>query len=258
MSATTHPIEVYAPAGSEVLTDEGKTCLWVAFAGLFIPCIYFFIATMRQEDGKRYYHTLSFMINAIASTAYLAMATGYGVVYVYGKGGYRTFFYARYIDWALTTPLMLLDLAGLAGASNDTTFFLVAADFLMIVTGLIGALIGSDDNACWAFWAFGMFAFLPILYFLGIGLPTSGCGPEAAAIYKKAANLTLVVWSIYPVVWILAEGTGTISTDGEVIFYTVLDIIAKSGFGLLIVNSRDGLEQALGSSNDGTPMIPVA
>merc|ERR1712070_1145129 len=246
---TTHTamtVSFTAAAGAEQVTDSGKDCLWVAFAGLFLPCLYFFISALRQSDGKRYYHTLSFLINAIASTAYLAMATGHGFVFVAN----RQFFYARYIDWALTTPLMLLDLAGLAGASSDTTLWLLSTDFLMIITGLIGALIGSEDSASWAFWAFGMFAFLPILYFLAVALPAPGCSAAASSIYKKAANLTIV--------WILCEGTQTISSDGEVIFYTILDILAKSGFGFLIVSARDGLDAALASGSDGTPMMPTA
>ena len=107
-SATCPPIEVYAPAGAKNITSTGSTCLWVAFVGLFIPC--------SEENGKRSYHTPSFTMNVIFSTAYLAMTAGYGVVYVYD---YRAFFYARYIDWMLTAPLLLLELAGLGGASCD-------------------------------------------------------------------------------------------------------------------------------------------
>lgn len=230
----------------EGISDTGETVLWIAFGGLFLPCIWFFISAQRQEDGKRYYHILSFMINAIASTAYLAMANGYGSVYVLaGTTAYRQFYYARYVDWALTTPLMLLDLASLANASKDVTLMLLSCDFFMIVAGLIGGLIGNQDDASWAFWFFGCLFYLPIAYYLTIGLPGDGCGEAAAGLFRKAGIMTLVLWSAYPVVWILAEGTGTISSDLEVGMYMILDILAKSGFGLLITMSRDGLDQAL-------------
>lgn len=240
-----HPIQELAAADYDQLTATGINVLWVAFGGLFAPCLYFFYAAMQQPDGKRFYHILSFLINAIASTAYMAMATGYGSVFVYGSDDkYRQFFYARYIDWSLTTPLMLLDLAGLANASFDTTFFLLSTDFLMIVTGLVGALIGSTDHVSWGFWIFGMFAFIPIVYFLWVGLPAPTCDAASAALFKKAAMVTVVFWSFYPLVWILAEGTSTIDSDTEVILYTILDVIAKSGFGFIICNGREALDAA--------------
>jgi len=51
-------------------------------------------------------------------------------------------------------------------------------------------------------------------------------------------RLTVLAWCLYPVVWILAEGTGTISSNGEAIFYTVLDVIAKTGFGFIITTAK--------------------
>lgn len=249
-----HAIKQYAPTTGavETIDHEGRVCLWVAFGGLLIPCLYMGFATFQLPDGKRYFHTLSFLINAIASTAYLVMATGYGNVYVAGTGPdfvYRQFFFARYIDWSLTTPLMLLDLAGLAGASFDTTMWLLSTDFLMIVAGLIGGLIGSQDIACWGFWCFGMLAFMPIVYFLAFRMQPEH--PATAALYSKVSNLTIFFWTAYPVVWILAEGTGTISSNTECILYTILDIICKSVFGLLIVSARDGIEAACESSESG-------
>jgi len=231
------------------LGSTGETCLWVSFGGLFIPCIYFFLTAMQLPDGKRYFHTLSFLINFIASCAYLAMATGYGIVQVAQTGGgTRDFFFARYIDWALTTPLMLLDLATLGNASSDTLLWLLSTDFLMIISGLIGGLIGSSEGSCWAFFAFSMFFFMPIVWFLGFQLPVSGTSEVASELYTKVANATIVLWSMYPVVWVLAEGSSIISSDTEVVFYTILDILAKSGFGILICTGREALDSALSSS----------
>merc|ERR1719258_428961 len=94
------------------LTDMGKKLLWVAFLGLAVPTAYFWQQTMAQADGKRKYHIITFGITAIASLAYLTMATGHGV-YIRPFDG-REFFYARYVDWAFTTPLQLLDICGFA------------------------------------------------------------------------------------------------------------------------------------------------
>ena len=117
--------------------------------GLAIPTVYFAYKTFALPDGQRFYHIVTTFVCMFASLAYLTMATGHGV-YIRPFDG-REFFYARYIDWALTTPLQLLDVAGLAGASNDTIVWLMCTDFLMIVSGLIGALTNTYPYK-WAFW----------------------------------------------------------------------------------------------------------
>jgi len=258
MGVATDPkygVHMYAdPAvGAEQIGHAGQVALWFAFCGLFIPCMYMAMSALHQPDGKRYFHTLCFLINAIASVAYLVMATGYGNCFVYGSDGkFRQFFFARYIDWALTTPLMLLDLAGLAGASSDTVIWLLSTDFLMIICGLIGGLIGSNSHVAWGFWAFGMAAFVPIVYFLHTMGAT--CPESTKGIYKSASLLTIIFWSIYPIVWILAEGTGILSSDAEVICYTILDIVAKSVFGILIISARDSLAANYDTPIASTPL----
>merc|ERR1719230_2522800 len=76
-SHASHKAAAAADEEPTALTDMGKKLLWVAFLGL-------------------------------------AMPTGHGV-YIREFDG-REFFYARYVDWAFTTPLQLLDICGFAGA----------------------------------------------------------------------------------------------------------------------------------------------
>ena len=46
----------------------------------------------------------------------------------------------RYVDWFLTTPLLLLDLLILTDITVATTIWIMAADIFMIVFGLFGAV----------------------------------------------------------------------------------------------------------------------
>merc|ERR1719473_2610353 len=50
-------------------------------------------------------------------------------------------------------------------------------------------------------------------------------------------NITVITWFVYPIIWIVSEGTGKISVYGETIAYTILDIISKSVFGWIIVHT---------------------
>lgn len=88
------------------------------------------------------------------------MATGHGVSWHHikvkeshdhglpdtHKDVYRQVYWARYVDWSLTTPLLLLDLAFLAGMNGATIMMAIAADIIMILTGLFAAF-GSEDTA---------------------------------------------------------------------------------------------------------------
>ena len=65
---------------AQTITTTGTDCLWIAFAGLFLPTLYFAYATFQQPDGKRYFHIITTMICAIASIAYFTMASGSGFI----------------------------------------------------------------------------------------------------------------------------------------------------------------------------------
>jgi bacteriorhodopsin len=68
------------------------------------------------------------------------------------SGTMRSIYYVRYIDWFITTPLLLLDLLLTAGMPWPTLLWVIVVDEIMIVTGLIGALVESE-------YKFGYFTF---------------------------------------------------------------------------------------------------
>ncbi|RSL42146.1 hypothetical protein CEP54_015590 [Fusarium duplospermum] len=59
-------------------------------------------------------------------------------------GVYREIFHVRYIDWFITTPLLLMDLLLTAGMPWPTVLWVILVDWVMIVTGLMGALVKSS------------------------------------------------------------------------------------------------------------------
>jgi len=238
-----------------MITDEGKIALWVGFAGMFLPFLFFFSEMAKKEDGKKKFHIYTMMVNGIAAIAYLIMATGYGWEEVDG----RQFFYVRYIDWFFTTPLLLLDLCALGMASEDTTNFLIGMDLLMIVSGVIGASLtgaGYDDiYKPWTFFWLGVLFFLPIIYQLGCGIPANITGENAKKTFSMVSWLTIITWILYPVVWILAEGTHTVSPNIEVILYTVMDLLSKSVFGVILICSHAAMEEALAPVEEVAPLV---
>jgi bacteriorhodopsin len=217
------------------------------------------------------------MVCLIASLAYLTMATNNGW---YFRCDGRQFFYARYIDWLITTPLLLHALCHFANSPDEIWNFLFFADIIMIAAGLIASTITGTEK--WIYYGFAIIAFIPVIYYIcllrdqivdnmlydpftglrsgadeGIWLPYVWFFHK----YKIMADLTVLAWFLYPIIWIFAEGMDKLSVTGEAIAYAFLDVIAKGVFGWLIVtaearNFKDGgfrLIDTLGRAGAGPP-----
>merc|ERR1712224_269019 len=215
---------------------------YVAFACMFASFLVFFVQMKRSPVGKRLYHAYTCGIVGFASVAYLIMALGEGYILV--KDG-QFFQYVRYIDWLVTTPLLLLDLAGLAGAGFDDQINLVILDVLMILSGFAGG-VAESDGATLAMWFLGMIFYIPIVYDLVTVFPNSAAkvGDAAASAYGKTMWLTVMLWTFYPLVYFAAQYKDYLSLSSEILAYCILDVLAKCGFGFILLGSREALEQA--------------
>merc|ERR1712106_910810 len=70
-------------------------------------------------------------------------------------------YYARYIDWITTTPLMVWDILALAGAPNDDILQCVFIDILMIAFGCVGAQ--TPEGQKWYFFIIGMLCYFHVV-----------------------------------------------------------------------------------------------
>lgn len=169
----------------------------------------------------------------IAATAYLAMAFAIGDIM---KPDGSITFVARYMDWSITTPILLagLTLAALHDRKEAAGFMvaIITLDVLMIVTGLLSSLaLVPWVKLIWFLWSCA--AFLGVLYILWV--PLRGISRNLGGAMDKAFNKNLlfltVVWVLYPVVFAVGpEGTGAITTEASVWAILVLDILAKVVF----------------------------
>jgi len=217
--------------------------IWLALgtALMFIGTLYFMIRGMGVEDPEaKQFYAITTLIPAIAFASYLAMLFGYGVTDVPFAGEEHPIYWARYADWLFTTPLLLLDLGLLVDADRGTILGLIGADGFMIITGLVGAL-----TQVYAFrfvwWAISTAAMLYILYVLYFGFTKrlDVMDEERASTFRVLRNLTVVLWAVYPVVWLIGtEGAGAVNLFVETLLFMVLDVSAKVGFGLILLRSR--------------------
>lgn len=222
--------------------------LWVGTLGMTVGTLYFIGRGRGVRDPEmQQFYIATIFITTIAASMYLLMATGFGLIEVEAGGSTLDIYWARYADWVFTTPLLLFDLALLAGANRNTLATLVGLDVFMIVTGVIAALETVPAyRILW--WGISTGALLVLLYVLVGNLTAQARAKsgEVASLFNTLRNLTIGLWLLYPVVWILGtEGTiGILPLYWETAAFMVLDLSAKVGFGVILLRSRDVLEAA--------------
>ena len=221
--------------------------LWIGTIGMALGMA-FFIARgwgVTDREQKRFY-ILTIFIPATAAVAYFSMATGFGLTEITVNGQVLDIYWARYADWLITTPLLLIDLALLAGGGRNTIYTLVGLDVLMILTGLVGALAATPAiRIVW--WGISTALLLFLLYFLVQSLNEAASRQTESVrnLTTQLRNLLIVLWLAYPVVWILGtEGTiGLIPLYVETAAFMVLDLSAKVGFGYVLLRSHNVLDE---------------
>ena len=222
--------------------------LWIGTIGMTIGTLYFIGRGRGVRDPEmQQFYIATIFITAIAGAMYLLMATGFGLTQVVVGNQTLDIYWARYADWVFTTPLLLFDLALLAGANRNTIATLVGLDVFMIVTGVIAAFESvAAYRIMW--WGISTGALLALLYILvgTLSRQAQQKSGEVSQLFGQLRNLVIVLWLLYPVVWILGtEGTiGILPLYWETAAFMVLDLTAKVGFGVVLLRSRSVLEAA--------------
>ncbi len=229
--------------------------LIVGTLGMGLGTAYFaYLGT--QSTGGSYFYWITAAITGFAFISYLAMASGAGST-ILDDG--REFYFFRYIDWLITTPLLLLDLALLAlanpGRNTGLIAGLIGLDVVMILTGLVA---GSSTSTfvTTVFFIISTAALVGVLYLLYTRLfaAARAQSPNVASIFSTLAILTIVLWSLYPVVFLLGtEGFRAVGQGGEIFLYLVLDLLAKVGFGFLLLSNRQAIGEVSGGGQSARP-----
>jgi sensory rhodopsin len=202
-----------------------------------------------REPRHRPYYAVLAAVTGIAAVAYVVMLLGIGRVPV----GETVLFVPRYIDWLLTTPLLVAYLAMLCRPDRRVYGALITADVLVIGFGIAAGLL--DGAASWIAYLAGVLAYLGLLYLLGRTLPRQASlhTNRVRAVFTTLRNLTVVLWTIYPAVWVLGPlGFGVLQYTDEVLVTAYLDLISKVGFVVMALNGRDALAD-LGGSDPAHP-----
>jgi sensory rhodopsin len=198
-----------------------------------------------REDG---YFGHLILIPGFAALMYAAMALDIGTV---NAQGYPVPI-PRYIDWLLTTPVLVGYTAHAAGMGRRWITGLVVADVLMIVFG--GVAVATAGSIQWA--AFGLSALCHIIL-LGIlyrVLPSYAeeQRPERRRLARVLQNHVGLLWLAYPLVWVFGPGLQMVSATGLAIIITFMDVVAKVPFVYFVFKAR----HAFATKDTGSVAMP--
>jgi bacteriorhodopsin len=200
----------------------------------------------REEENDRVIHSL---VVAVAGSAYLLMGSGGGRK----EAPDHTTYWARYVDWAITTPLLLLGLAAQAlGKPTRRTALvggLLATDLYMIATGYLADKPERRDPMKWVWYTASSAAMLGVYYIMWGPLRDEAerTGPAALDVYQRNATFLSLVWAGYPLNFLAGpEGLGAIDEETSTAIYAGLDVTAKVIFGLYSLgNTQEKAGRAL-------------
>ncbi|WP_369258701.1 bacteriorhodopsin [Geodermatophilus amargosae] len=222
-------------------------------AGFALFAYFLYTWASRQEVGRRYRPAMhaGLCLAAIATVSYLVLFVKWDSGFTLVDGVYEPNAEARftgstrYPDWAVTVPLLTVELLAvctLAGKrARDLRATAVAAAFLMILTGYVGAQLVADgrDRTALVVWGLVSTAFFVYLYVALTGAVRASLphmGREAGTSLRNATIVLLASFGVYPLVYavpVFADVTPAWFATVQVA-YSAADVVAKVGFGLLV------------------------
>ena len=214
-----------------------------AIAAFGASTVFFLLQRSQVSPAYKTALTLSGLVCLITTYHYLRIFESFNSAYVLKDGlviqsGMQFNNAYRYVDWLLTVPLLLLEFVLVLRLPHAEAYKkglgLTLAAALMVILGYPGeTLTIGFAKVIW--WILAMIPFSYILYEMikGVGASIKTQPVVVQPLFKKTRLLIILSWSFYPLVYILPLFglSAFISTQ---VGFTVVDIAAKSVFGILI------------------------
>ena len=217
------------------LTDPLYMTFFIAFLSLSGSTIITILASLFELEGNKKYIKNALIsestVNIIASLTYF-----YFIQYLYEESiKLDKITSIRYIDWVLTTPLLLLSFVFYAdyqkredeGEAVDymPLTYIFALNIAMLFFGFLG-----ETKRYGKFKSFilGFAAFAGLFYFL------------YESYVKDNSSVEIVYWVLFAI-WALYGVAYYLPIRSKNIAYNILDMLSKSGFGVFLWISAIGI-----------------
>lgn len=221
-------LEINPPAGETHLTEGGSDWLWAVTAVYCLSFILFYALSFKPFSNEKIFHYLFTIGLLVGTIAYFAMASdlAWDVIPTQRNRDdaltYQIFF-AKYINWVVTWPILIISLGLMSGISWATMVFNVALSWVWVIAYLCSAYTATSYK--WGFYAFGTVTYLLLAYqTLFVGLK-SATRFDLRRDYLILAGWLNLLWLLYPIAFGVSDGGNVISVTRSFIFYGILDIL---------------------------------
>lgn len=208
--------------------------LWFYVICMAAGALLFVVWSRNPRQVPHYEYVIAIFIPVWSGLAYMAMALGQGSLQV----GERTVYVARYLDWLVSTPLLLVALASTAmffrPLQKSVIATLVGLDVIMILSGLFADLTERPEVR-WLWYAIGCVCLLLILSIVWGRLRREAYAhnTEIGQAYTRTAGLLSALWFGYPLIWALGpSGIRLFGSNTEVVLFVLLPIVSKVGWSI--------------------------
>ncbi|WP_034553162.1 bacteriorhodopsin, partial [Carnobacterium funditum] len=217
---------------------------WFYVMVMLVGALYFYSQSRNPKGVPKYEYMIAIFIPVWSALAYFSIAIGQGSL----ETSERTVYFARYLDWVFTTPLLLVALALTAmyytKKNISIILSLVFLDVIMIVSGLIASF--SENAVKYIWYSIGVAALIIIFYIVWVPLMNIAKESDLKLYnhYKNAALYLSLFWIGYPTVWLLGpSGLGIVSEFIDILAFILLPIFSKVGFSVLDLKGLRNLKQ---------------
>jgi bacteriorhodopsin len=226
---------------------------WLGVIGMSFGAIVFGMGAHNAKNQHwQILYTLNFFVCAIAAGLYLTMALGQGVDFING----RPTFWVRYISWFISTPLLLLILTYLGKTNLAITASLLGANAYTIATGFVATISPYPVNYIWYVVSCSAYFATAHLLLNQYRRQVERTFPRVVSAFRKLLGLHLILWTLYPIVWIFSPtGFNLLNLGWETMFFTLLDLASKVGFGFLSLQTMREIERTRQKAKTASSLV---
>lgn len=212
LTPPTNPLPA-TPPHYQYSHSTGERTLWVVFGLMALSAGVFAVMSWNVPTSKRVYHVTTTLFTIVSALTYFAMATGqssslachavrdhHSHVPDTFHDECRQVFWGRYVDWALTSPLVLLNLCLLAGVDGAHTLMAIVADVVMVLGGVFAAYGDESTAQVWGWFIISCLGYLFVVWHVGVhgAKMVQSKGVRVSRLWSTLTVYSLTLWLAYP------------------------------------------------------------
>ena len=219
-------------------------------ASMLAAGAFFILAKHRVAPKYRISLVVSTLVVGIAAYHYFRITASWADAFMISEAGNyissgKPFNDAyRYVDWLLTVPLLLVELVLVLNLPREKSgpmlTKLVIAAALMIGLGYPGEILSADtmfsERGFWGLVSSIPFAYILYILYGELGTAMSNQNDRVRVLFRNIRLLLIFTWGFYPIVY-MAPFFGLTGASSQVaiqVGYTLADVMAKAGYGVMI------------------------